>query len=177
MGVFGPRYSPELQAVVNHAERFCELLARLEDLYVRRDGSHGWLTSRREEVEAVLGLVIDDWAADRIDERQATREAAQYLDELHAGARRSLGLGPVLGCCEEDEARTVSLATNCEALTHLGPDRVLRKETGQTWFDPSALLDVHETPSAPRESSGRTGRLSTPSRPEIAAIQRKKATS
>jgi hypothetical protein len=31
MGVFGPRYSPELQAVVNHAERFCELLARLAE--------------------------------------------------------------------------------------------------------------------------------------------------
>jgi hypothetical protein len=177
MGVFGPRYSPELQAVVNHAERFCELLARLEDLYARRGASHEWLTSRREEIEAVLGLVIDDWAADRIDEGQATREAAQYLDELHAGARRSLGLGPVLGCCEEDEARTVSLATKYEAVTRLGPDRVFRKEAGQTWFDPSALLEVHETPSALRESGGRTGQPSARARPEIAAIQRKKATS
>jgi hypothetical protein len=38
MGVFGPKYPPQLQPVMNNAERFCELLSRLEDSQPRLRG-------------------------------------------------------------------------------------------------------------------------------------------
>src|SRR5882672_204941 len=104
MGVFGPKYPPQLQAVVNHAERFCELLARLEHVCVSDRGrEHEWLVGRRQEVEAVVVLIVGDWAAACLGLERATRELAAYLADVHAGAQ-NLPLAPVLRCCAEDES-------------------------------------------------------------------------
>jgi hypothetical protein len=148
MGVFGPKYPPKLQAVMNHAERFCELLARLEGGRPgRAEGARKWLMYRRQEIEVVLALVVSDLAADRIGLKEAIRSAASYLDDLHVGARSSLGLGAVLECCVEDEAVTVGPArrheaVTVEALTSVVPKGARATRACETWFDPSALLDV-----------------------------------
>jgi hypothetical protein len=157
MGVFGPQYSQELQDVINHAERFCELLAQRERLDdVHPAAGHGWLIGRRQEVEAVLELIVRDFASDRIGLEEASRAAASYLDELHAGAEQRLGLGPVLACCAKGESRAASVARVEEAVTRPLPDKELAAEAGETWFDPSALLEVREPPSAGPEDDETT---------------------
>jgi len=170
MGVFGPKYAPQLQPVMNHAERFCELLAQIEPLDGASGGAeHGWLVGRRQEVETVVELVVRDWAAERIALEEATRAVTAYLDELHAGAAKYLGLGPALECCAEDEALTASLASKLQAVTRPGVDRAIRKDAGETWFDPSAWLDVREPPRARPEARGRAGDSGAPVRQEGAA--------
>jgi hypothetical protein len=152
MGVFGPQYSQELQDVINHAERFCELLAereRLDDVHPA--AGHGWLIGRRQEVEAVLELIVRDFASDRIGLEEASRAAASYLDELHAGAEQRLGLGPLLECCGKGESLTASVARAEEAITRPLPEKRLAAEACETWFDPSALLEVREPPSGPED--------------------------
>jgi hypothetical protein len=163
MGVFGPQYSQELQDVINHAERFCELLAQRERLDgVRASTGHGWLIGRRQEVEAVLELIVRDFASDRIGLEQATRAAASYLDELHAGAEQRLGLGPLLECCGKGESLTASVARAEEAITRPLPEKRLAAEACETWFDPSALLEVREPPSAGPEDETRAGASAEP---------------
>jgi hypothetical protein len=157
MGVFGPKYPPQLQPVMNHAERFCELLARLEERQPKLRGSgRRWLIRRREEIELVFALLIGDLAADRISIREAARSAATYLDELHVGARRSLDLSPILPCCAEDEALTACLASKhdavtLEAVTRIFADGASTPGAAETWFDPSALLDERAELLAPSE--------------------------
>jgi hypothetical protein len=179
MGVFGPKYPPQLQRVINHAERFSELLAILEDKQARLSGSgRRWLIRRREEIELVLALVVRDLAADRISIREAARSAATYLDELHVGARRSLGLGSVLQCCAEDEAVTVCLASKhdavtLEAVTRIVLDRASPAEASETWFDPSALLDVRAEGLAPGERRPKPVNSNEPAHPSY-AVEREK---
>lgn len=154
MSVFGPKYPPELQAAINHAERFCELLARLEKRRpeLARAGRR-WLVRRREEIETVLDLIVQDLVSDCVDLSEATRSAASYLAELHVGAQRALGLGALLECCIEDEALTLSVAScreavTLDAVTTIALGRARAGAAGETWFDPSALLDTREAPPA-----------------------------
>jgi hypothetical protein len=169
MSVFGPKYPPKLQALMNHAERFCELLARLEGRRPGRgEGARKWLMHRRQEIEVVLALVVSDLAADRIGLKEAIRSAASYLDDLHVGARSSLGLGAPLECCVEDEALTVAPARRHEAVTVEALTRVVPKEARasgacETWFDPSALLDMCADAHAPVVTErARSGLSETP---------------
>jgi hypothetical protein len=172
MGVFGPKYAPQLQPVINHAERFCEILAQIAEHDGASGAEHGWLVGRRQEVETVLELVVRDWAADRIALEEVTRAVTAYLDELHAGAEKCLGLGPALECCAEDEALTASLAREHEAVTRPGVERAFRQDAGETWFDPSALLDVREPPVAAPEASARAGDSGAPVLQEGAAQEK-----
>ena len=139
MSVFGPKYPPPLQAAMSHAERFCELVADLE-LRRRSRAEEGrrWLVRRRQEIVTVLGLLVGDWAEGRIALEEASREIDKYLGDLHAGARRSLGLGPVLECCTLGDSVTVipQGAEETPIGVHLGPATV----GNDTLFDPSALL-------------------------------------
>jgi len=139
MSVFGPKYPPPLQAAMSHAERFCELVADLE-LRRRSRAEEGrrWLVRRRQEIVTVLELLVGDWAEGRIALEEASREIDKYLRELHAGVRRSLGLGPVLECCTPGDSVTVIPAGADETPVRvpLGP-AVLGNDT---LFDPSALL-------------------------------------
>ena len=173
MGVLGPQHSQELQDVIHHAERFCELLAQRERLDDAHPAvGHGWLIGRRQEVEAVLELIVRDFASDRIGLAQASRAAASYLDELHAGAEQRLGLGPVLACCAEGESRAASVARAEEAVTRPLPDKELTAEAGETWFDPSAMLDVRGPPSAdPEDDETRAGPFAEPLRQEAGSTR------
>jgi hypothetical protein len=152
-----PKYPPLLQAVINHARRFCMLLRKSEDGFPSRDPfGRWWVIGRRSEVGAVLGLIVSDWAAERIDADQATRCATRYLGELHEAAHKLLGGGQVFACCAQDEALTLSFAPEHDAVT-----RVVVAETSMgceslpTWFDPSALLEFRGVPSPTRERADR----------------------
>ena len=102
MGLFGPKYPQPLQEVVSHAERFCEVIDRLEANTSRRGAARSWLTGRREEVEVVLELLVGDWARGRRSTQDAAGSMKCYLFELHAGVCALLGLSGQLACCEDD---------------------------------------------------------------------------
>jgi hypothetical protein len=147
MGVFGGKYPRPMQSVVDHGARFCGVLSELEQLdnaCGRR--SRQWLIGRPQEVEAVITLLVRDWATGRIGLQEARAKVAAYLDELHTAAERWLGPYGVLECCSDDEALTVNLAAKQEAVTRIAVDRPPTKEGGETWFDPSALLEFRATP-------------------------------
>jgi hypothetical protein len=155
MRVFGPKYPPQLQAVMNHAERFCELLAELErrrpTLAVR---GRKWLVRRRGEIEAVLSLIVGDLAADRISIRGAARSVTSYLDELHAGAQQSLGLEGPFECCDEHEAVTAYFASKkdavtVEAVTRFLGDKAQARIANETWLVSSAVLDAQADAGGP----------------------------
>jgi len=147
MGVFGRKYPRPMQSVVDHAARFCAVLAELEQLdNARGQRPRRWLIGRPQEVEAVITLIVRDWAIGRMGLQEARAKVAAYLDELHTAAERCLGQSEVLECCSDDEALTVNLAAKLEAVTRIAVDRPLAKDGGETWFDPSALLEFRATP-------------------------------
>jgi hypothetical protein len=104
-GVFGRAVPPPLQEPMQHAERLCAVLARLEER-----GPSGralsWLTGRREEIEKVLSLVVDDWAAKIRTVEDARTSVVEYLADLHSAVRHLFGLEAVLDCCFGDVVAT-----------------------------------------------------------------------
>jgi hypothetical protein len=141
LGVFGPRYAPPLQAVVNHGERFSELLVEVGLRGVDDDDARAWLTHRCEEIELVLWLIVSDWAEGRLGLEEAARAAAIYLDDLHAGAKRFLGLDPSLDCCRAEASPTIIEVDAHDALTRPVAEAVFRSDPGETWVDPETLLE------------------------------------
>jgi hypothetical protein len=141
MTVFGPQYPPCLQAVVNHAERFCALMARFEVMGTASDAlGRAWLVGRSEEVETMLECVVGDWQAGRLTSDAAAAAAAAYLQALHLGAHKRLALSPALECCEGEEAPT-PMPLDEDALTRLLPLAAPNRDAGETYFDPRAILD------------------------------------
>ena len=137
MSVFGPKYPPPLQATISHAERFCELVADLQQhRRPRADEGRRWLVRRSQEIVTVLALMVEDWSEGRLGLEDATREIAQYLADLHAGARRSLTLGPVLECCLLEDSVTVVADSSDDSPMRM----LLRTGANDTLFDPSALV-------------------------------------
>jgi len=53
--------------------------------------ARAWLVGRREEIEKVLSLPVDDWAAKRRTAEEARTSVVEYLAELHGAAVRSGG--------------------------------------------------------------------------------------
>src|ERR1700733_7123162 len=147
MGVFGPKYPDPLQAVINHAERLCTVLARLEERHV---DPRLWLGARREEIGLVLRLRVRDWRAHRISLGFAARSISSYLDDLHAGAMSGLGLpaNAPLACCAEEGAPTVRLASAANTRERLVTQGKHAPNTGETWFDLNALLDLGPSAAA-----------------------------
>lgn len=98
-GVFGRQVPALLQEPMQHAERLCAVLARLEERGPSEVG-RAWLVGRREEIEKVLSLVVDDWAAKLRTEEDARASVVEYLAELHDAAARLFGLEAAIhdGC-------------------------------------------------------------------------------
>lgn len=140
MSVFGPTYPPPLHGSLHHAERFCELLAELEQrcLGLSHKGKL-WLVHRRQEIVTFLGIVLDDWSERRLPLKKAACEVDAYLADLHAGARDHLDLGPVLDCCLVEEMAAVVAASADEGPTRIAPGDPLT--ANDTLFDSSALLE------------------------------------
>lgn len=97
-GVFGRSVPPELQEAMQHAQRLCAVVSRLEGSAVGELGQ-SWVIGRCEEIEKVLSLVIDDWEAKRRTDEGARLSVLAYLDELHSAVRRLFGPETVLDCC------------------------------------------------------------------------------
>jgi hypothetical protein len=140
MGVFGPKYPRALQQVVNHAERFCDLLARLSSAASRDAQGGAWLTGRSREVEVVLKLGLADWASGQRSMEDAARSISAYLLDLHAGARERFGLKGELECCEEDVFLTAPAGDDAETRVFRPEERRACAVDDDTWFDPSTLL-------------------------------------
>lgn len=104
-GIFGRPVPPALQEPMQHAERLCEVLARLEERG-SSERARAWLVGRREEIEKVLSLVVYDWAAKIRTDQEACASVVEYLAELHSAVRRLFGLEPVLDCCFGDVVAT-----------------------------------------------------------------------
>ena len=60
---------------MQHAERLCAVLARLEERGTSEPG-RAWLVGRREEIEKVVSLALDDWAAKLRTEEEARASMA-----------------------------------------------------------------------------------------------------
>jgi len=81
------------------------VLARLEERGTS-ERARVWLTGRREEIEKVLSLALDDWAAKLRTDDDARISMIEYLGELHGAVRRLFGLEAVLDCCFGDVVAT-----------------------------------------------------------------------
>ncbi len=145
MTIYGPRcYPPGLQLAINHAERFTQLMNRLEATKPPEDPlGRAWLTGRADEVETVLASFVADWHAGRLSAAAAETAANSYLQTLHAGAQRRLG--PIsLYCCGDDNLTTPTIAI--DALTLLVPVITPRPrplgDAGETLCDPRGLLEL-----------------------------------
>ncbi|HEY4016557.1 MAG TPA: hypothetical protein VGM06_24645 [Polyangiaceae bacterium] len=146
MGTFDRKYREPLQAVVDHARRLCAFLERLE---ARHPDPERWLVGRRDEIRLVVRLRVRDWRTGRIGLEYAARTIGAYLDELHLGAARSLGLpanGP-LDCCATDEAITLPLGAGRRPATHVAPQGSRSVVASETWLDLRALLDLEPSGS------------------------------
>lgn len=169
MGVFDRKYPEPLQAVVDHVRRFCVFLEWLE---ARHPDPHRWLVGRRDEVRLVVRLRVRDWRADRIGLEYAARTIGAYLDELHLGAARSLGLpaNVPLDCCRADEAITLRLGDGPSPARYMEPQGSRGEGAGETWFDLNTLLDLGPSangvgepgPDRDADPSGRHEELSAP---------------
>jgi len=137
MSVFGPTYPPPLHGSLRHAERFCELLAELEQRGRRGKGKR-WLVRRRQEIVTFLGLVVKDWSEGRIAVKKAASEVDTYLADLHVGVRHHLDLGPVLDCCLADEMAAVVTASVDESPSRIALGTVLT--ANDTLFEPRSHL-------------------------------------
>ena len=135
MRVFGPQYPPRLQDAVNHAERLCGVIARVERERTSELG-RAWLIGRSEEIETVLSLVVGDWRDARCSEDVATTAVREYVDELHGAVRQLFGLDAVLDCCFGDAVATV-LLPNDEETRHVALPAELPSDTVA---DPLALV-------------------------------------
>jgi len=91
---------------MQNAERLCAVLARLEQRGTSERGS-AWLVGRREEIEKVLSLALDDWAAKLRNDEETRGSVTEYLAELYGAAVRLFGLeGVPLDCCFGDVVAT-----------------------------------------------------------------------
>jgi hypothetical protein len=139
MGVFGPKYPRPLQEVVTHAERFCDLLARLERGAPRMERALAWLTGRAEEIALVYELGIGDWTARRRSLEHVALSLESYLADLHAEARALFFLQGVLECCEDDVFLTAPLSPDAETRL-VEPVRGEEGPPHDTWFELGAVV-------------------------------------
>jgi hypothetical protein len=138
MSVFGPQYPPELQAMVNHAERFAALLTEQE---IRRlpsdEDGRAWVTGRGEEVEMAVGFIVADWRAGQLTDGGAASAVSSYLRAMHAEAEQHLSLGLVPECCVGDAAVTAPHTPYDQATV---PGSTSTASPGDTLVDPAAVL-------------------------------------
>ena len=107
LNTFGPFYPPLLQVAVSHAERVATLVSSFEASPARYDVSSrprydgwawAWVTGRASEIESVVEQAAGAWRRGVLGERDATARIDHYLDLLHDGMRRHLGMHAP-SCC------------------------------------------------------------------------------
>ena len=146
MRILSPKCPRPFRSVVGHAERFCELVARLPLPANRDERAAAWLTGRADEVRLVFELALGDWSGGRRSAEDAIRSMTAYLLDLHAGAREAFGVSGDFACCEEDVSTIVG--SYDDETRVLGPQQTSpAKSNEDTWFDPSSLLGESERAS------------------------------
>jgi hypothetical protein len=98
VSLFGQPYPRGLQEGMQHAERLCAVLSRLE-ARPWTDARRAWLIGRREEIEQVLELLGAHWCAARRTDEDAAASVREYLDDLHRAVHEHFGLEALLDCC------------------------------------------------------------------------------
>ncbi len=150
MRILSPKCPRPFRSVVGHAERFCELVARLPLPANRDERAAAWLTGRADEVRLVFELALGDWASGAHSAKNVVRSMAAYLFDLHAGAREAFGVSGDFACCDEDVS-TIVESYDDETRVLGGQPSPLAQSTEDTWFDPSSLRGESE------RGSGRAG--------------------
>ncbi len=149
MRILSPKCPRPFRSVVGHAERFCELVARLPLPASRDERAAAWLTGRADEVRLVFELALGDWASGAPSAEDATRSMTAYMLDLHAGAREVFVVSGDFACCDEDVSTIVG--SYDDETRVLGPQTPHAESSEDTWFDPSSLLGESE------RASGRAG--------------------
>jgi hypothetical protein len=128
---FGPSYPLRLQKVVNHAERFADLLS---SRHASNEAAAIWLEGRVQEIEAYVANLANEWRFEQLGESEATGRLEAYLESLHLGYRLHF-CEP--SCCTDLADRTT------RAISSL-------KDTAQ-WdtVEMLALPAQHDTPESP----------------------------
>ena len=105
MGVFRSSYPEDLREIIRHAERFADVLVKMEqgDKKVAR-----WALGRAGEVRAVLSYMLSDWRDGKKDQGATCAAVRGYLEGLHRSAREHQGRPhALLECCDLGDALTV----------------------------------------------------------------------
>jgi hypothetical protein len=117
MNVFEEQYPFPLQQVIDHAERFIALLSSPNDHGRDLNGAgRAWVTGRIEELETVIGTFVGDWRRGELPDQAAVVAISSYLEAMHAGAERYLGMGAEAACCRADEPNTIPAMPYAEDL-------------------------------------------------------------
>jgi hypothetical protein len=136
MSAFGPFYPPLLQRAINHAERISEVLARLP-VAGADDADTAWVVGRVDEIACFVRAVARDWRVGGLDEGRATSVIAAYVDVLHAGLARCLGV-ETLACCLALDVTARPL--RCDTSTRVAPVLWSRRHPRETTPSANTLL-------------------------------------
>jgi|HubBroStandDraft_6_1064221.scaffolds.fasta_scaffold147663_2 hypothetical protein len=98
------RYPPELDAVLQHAQRLREFIARKERATYILDPGGPWIAGRSGEIQCVVAIVALDWHEGRHGTEGAVVSLNRYLRELHDGLAMHLDVGQP-PCCRPPRDR------------------------------------------------------------------------
>jgi hypothetical protein len=136
MSAFGPFYPPALQQAINHAERLSDVLARLP-VAGAEDAETAWIVGRVDEIACFVRAITRDWRGGGVEESHAAVAIGTYVEGLHVGLARRLGVG-TLACCAvlDRTARPV----RCDASTLVAPVLWSRRHPHETTPSVGTLL-------------------------------------
>jgi len=98
------RYPPELDAVLQHAQRLREFIARKERSTYIFDPGGPWIAGRSGEIQCVVALVALDWHEGRHGTEGAVLSLNRYLRGLHDGLAMHLDIDQP-PCCRSPRDR------------------------------------------------------------------------
>ena len=98
------RYPPELDAVLQHAQRLREFVARKERGTYIFDAGGPWIAGRSGEIQCVVALVALDWHEGRHGTEGAVLSLNRYLRGLHDGLAMHLDIDQP-PCCRSPRDR------------------------------------------------------------------------
>jgi hypothetical protein len=86
------RYPPELEAVLQHAQRLREFIGRKERGTYIVDAGGPWIAGRSGEIQCVVALMAIDWHEGRQTTAEAIASLNRYLRALHDGLAMHLDI-------------------------------------------------------------------------------------
>ncbi len=102
---FPRRYPPELEDVLQHAQRLREFIARKERATYIVDPGGPWIAGRAGEIQCVVALAALDWHEGRHCTEGAVASLNRYLRGLHDGLAMHLDIDQP-PCCRPPRDRS-----------------------------------------------------------------------